>query len=96
MRDHKSLTAQQVTAWEKALDLFVAGLQRGRFEPGLRVKRVQGYPGVWEMTWAPDGRATFEYGDELHAGGAAHHLAPHRHTRHLPPAVSGPFLQLIV
>jgi len=29
---------------------------------------VQGYPGVWEMTWAPDGRATFEYGDELHPG----------------------------
>jgi hypothetical protein len=23
---------------------------------------VQGHPGVWEMTWAPDGRATFEYG----------------------------------
>jgi hypothetical protein len=31
---------------------------------GLRVKRVQGYPGVWEMTWSfagPDGRATFEF-----------------------------------
>lgn len=31
---------------------------------GLRVKRVQGYPGVWEMTWSfagPDGRATFEW-----------------------------------
>jgi len=24
--------------------------------------------GVWEITWAPDGRATFEYGDELHPG----------------------------
>lgn len=31
---------------------------------GLRVKRVQGMPGVWEMTWSfagPDGRATFEW-----------------------------------
>lgn len=31
---------------------------------GLRVKRVQGAPGVWEMTWSfagPDGRATFEW-----------------------------------
>ncbi len=31
---------------------------------GLRVKRVQGHPGVWEMTWSfagPDGRATFEW-----------------------------------
>lgn len=33
---------------------------------GLRVKRVQGYPGVWEMTWSfagPDGRATFEWAE---------------------------------
>lgn len=31
---------------------------------GLRVKRVQGARGVWEMTWSfagPDGRATFEW-----------------------------------
>lgn len=31
---------------------------------GLRVKRVQGAAGVWEMTWSfagPDGRATFEW-----------------------------------
>jgi len=30
----------------------------------LRVKRVQGLPGVWETTWSfagPDGRATFEW-----------------------------------
>lgn len=30
----------------------------------LRVKRVQGMRGVWEMTWSfagPDGRATFEW-----------------------------------
>jgi hypothetical protein len=31
---------------------------------------MQGHPGVWEMSWAPDGRATFEYGDEVHAGEA--------------------------
>jgi mRNA-degrading endonuclease YafQ of YafQ-DinJ toxin-antitoxin module len=68
LRDHKNLTSEQVAAWEKALELFIACLRRGRFEPSLRVKRVQGYPGVWEMTWAPDGRATFEYGDELRAG----------------------------
>ncbi len=31
---------------------------------GLRVKRVRGTRGVWEMTWSfsgPDGRATFEW-----------------------------------
>jgi len=30
----------------------------------MRVRRVQGIPGVWEMTWSfagPDGRATFEW-----------------------------------
>ncbi len=32
----------------------------------LRVKRVVGAPGVWQMTWSftgPDGRATFEWVD---------------------------------
>jgi hypothetical protein len=39
------------------------------FDPRLRVKRVQGRPGVWEMmTWAADRRATFEYGPEAIAG----------------------------
>jgi mRNA-degrading endonuclease YafQ of YafQ-DinJ toxin-antitoxin module len=68
LRDFKSLSREQEAAWDKALDIFIACLRRGRFEPGLRVKRVQGYPGVWEMTWAPDGRATFEYCDELQPG----------------------------
>lgn len=36
--------------------------------PGLRVKRVQGARGVFELTWAPDGRATFEYGREVQPG----------------------------
>jgi hypothetical protein len=30
----------------------------------LRVRSVQGAPGIWEMTWSfagPDGRATFEW-----------------------------------
>lgn len=35
---------------------------------GLRVKAVQGRSGVWELTFAPDGRATFAYGDELRPG----------------------------
>ncbi|MBI4172026.1 MAG: hypothetical protein HY511_04635 [Actinobacteria bacterium] len=31
---------------------------------GLRVRDVEGAPGVWELTWSfsgPDGRATFEW-----------------------------------
>jgi hypothetical protein len=34
-----------------------------RWPASLRVKAVQGAPGIWEMTWSfsgPDGRATFE------------------------------------
>lgn len=68
LRDFKNLSREQSAAWEKALDLFIVCLRRGSFDPSLHVKRVQGYPGVWEMTWAPNGRATFEYGDELRAG----------------------------
>ncbi|MEP7032875.1 MAG: hypothetical protein ABI879_02725 [Actinomycetota bacterium] len=44
-------------------------LPRGRFRGSLRVKRMQGAEGIFEMTWEPeDGRATFEYGEELVAG----------------------------
>ena len=32
------------------------------------MKGVQGHPGVFEMTFAPDGRATFEYGEEVVKG----------------------------
>jgi len=40
------------------------GVRAGKFRAGLRVKGVHGAQGVFEMTWAPDGRATFEYGKE--------------------------------
>lgn len=57
--------------FEKAVKAFVDDLKSEHsFRPGLRVKGVQGAPGVFEMTWAPDGRATFEYGEELHFGEA--------------------------
>jgi hypothetical protein len=38
------------------------------FRPDLRAKGVQGALGVYEMTWAPDGRATWQYGDEVREG----------------------------
>ena len=42
---------------------MVSDLRAGHpFRPSLRIKGVQGHPGVFEMTWAPDGRATFHYG----------------------------------
>jgi hypothetical protein len=51
-------------------DEFQAAWERYRGDPsapwprGLRVRDVEGAPGVWEMTWSfsgPDGRATFEW-----------------------------------
>lgn len=55
--------------FRKAVDAFVEDLKgKQGFRPGLRVKGVKGAPGVFEMTWAPDGRATFQYGEQLREG----------------------------
>lgn len=52
----------------KAVRKLAADLRRGEIRSGLRVKRVQRREGVWEMTWANDGRATFAYGPEVRPG----------------------------
>jgi hypothetical protein len=69
-RDWDRLTPQQQRAFREAVAQFIADLADGgqSFHPRLRVKRVQGYPGVWEMSWDYDGRATFQYGDEIQPG----------------------------
>jgi hypothetical protein len=64
-RDWRSLTPQQQLAFRQAVQQFTHDLGSGAFRPGLRIKRIQGYAGVWELSWAADGRATFEYGDEI-------------------------------
>jgi hypothetical protein len=67
-RDFDALTEQQKKAVRKAMRAFVADLRKGTFRTSLRVKGVQAATGVFEMTWAPDGRCTFEYGPEVRAG----------------------------
>ena len=69
-RDLQKLTAEAQRRFRDTIrDEFVQDLASGRgFRPGLRVKPVQGTPGVWEMTWAPDGRATLSYGPEERYG----------------------------
>jgi hypothetical protein len=67
-RDFKELTVQQKQAVRKAMRAFVADMKKGAFRKSLRVKGVHGAGGVFEMTWAPDGRCTFEYGPEVRAG----------------------------
>src|SRR2546427_11499276 len=62
-RDHARLSADDKRSFRQAVDNFVNDLRGGgSVRPGLRIKRVQGTQGIFEMTWAPDGRATFEYG----------------------------------
>lgn len=71
-RDWDRLTADQQDAFLDAVAKLVIDLRRGEFRKGLRVKRVQKVEGGWEMTWAPDGRATFEYGSSVRPG--EHHV----------------------
>lgn len=46
-------------------DLEAPGRQ---FRPELHVRPIAGHPGLFEMTWAPDGRATFTYSSEREPG----------------------------
>jgi hypothetical protein len=67
--DFDALTPEQQADFLAAVRQFVEDLERGRqFRKGLRVKGIQGARGLFEMTWAPDGRATFQYGGEVVQG----------------------------
>jgi hypothetical protein len=63
--DFDALSDDQQAAFLAAVVLFIADLRAGAFRPSLRVRGVKGAAGVFEMTWAPNGRATFEYGREI-------------------------------
>jgi hypothetical protein len=66
-RDWDQLSADERARFRRVAHVFVADLRAGQVRAGLRVKRVDGTEAVFELTRAPDGRATFEHG----AGGAA-------------------------
>jgi hypothetical protein len=68
LKDYEGLSASERNAFMAAVRGFVEDLPRGRFRSSLRVKGVQAAPGVFEMTWADDGRATWQYGPELTEG----------------------------
>ncbi|MEO6043887.1 MAG: hypothetical protein ABIQ47_08195 [Tepidiformaceae bacterium] len=67
--EYGRLGREQKREFLAAKNLFVADFLSGQ-QPrhSLRVKRVQNVPGVLELSWASDGRATFEYGSELIEG----------------------------
>ena len=69
--DFRRLTSAEQVAFPAGVSQFLADLRTGgEFRAGLRVKGVQGARGVFEMTWAADGRATFQYGPERTPGQA--------------------------
>ena len=63
-RDFEALDPELQALFLVAVAQFVDDLRdRKSFRKELRVKGVKGAPGIFEMTWADDGRATFEYGN---------------------------------
>jgi hypothetical protein len=72
VKDFDQLSADEQERFRQAVARFVEDLERGQaFRRSLRVKGVQGTKGIFEMTWASDGRATFHYGEPVREG------APH-------------------
>jgi hypothetical protein len=69
-REFRRLPRELQQAFLAMLPLFVASLKEKppAFPPALRVHRVQGATGIWEVTFASDGRATFQYGEQVLAG----------------------------
>jgi hypothetical protein len=62
-RDWDALSAEEQRAFRAAVAKFVEDLRAGGgLRKGLRVKGVQGARGIYELTWAPNGRATFQFG----------------------------------
>ncbi len=68
-RDHSRLTREARAAFGVAVPKFVEDIENGNgFRAGLRVKGIRSRDGVFEMTFDDDGRATFEYGEEVRPG----------------------------
>ncbi|MFJ1601562.1 hypothetical protein [Streptomyces sp. NPDC088261] len=73
--DLRRLTPEQRHRFRQTVAAFVEDLRAGgSFRAGLRVKRVQrtAGAGIYELTWSmgtgPAGRATWQYGAEIHPG----------------------------
>lgn len=68
-RDYERLSSAEKAKFKAAVRKFVEHLKTGGQPPtGLRIKGVQGAKGIYELTWADDGRATFQFGDSIRQG----------------------------
>ena len=80
-RDLAALSPDQRRTFQAAVEKFVDDLEQGQgFRKGLRVKGIRGAPGMFELTWAGDGRATFSYGRSIREGEP--HIVWHRVGTH--------------
>ena len=71
INEFKRLSVPDQALFLAAMRQMVRDLKAKRpFHPKLRVTSVTDHPGVFEMTWAPNGRATFIYGSEQKPGEA--------------------------
>ena len=63
--DFSLLTPGQCKAFLRARSRLVHDLDSGmHIRSGLRIHELEGQPGIFSMTWARDGRATFSFGSE--------------------------------
>lgn len=69
-RDWSRLSTDERAAFKRAVKKFIEDLEAGgTFRGSLRVKPMQKWSDVFEMTWeGEDGRATFQYGEEVIEG----------------------------
>jgi hypothetical protein len=69
-REYRKLTPEQQARFRVAVAKLVAALSRT--PPGLPgeplVNPLAGHHGVYELRFAPDGRATFTFGEPVKAG----------------------------
>jgi hypothetical protein len=71
LREFVKLALEQQTLFLTAVRKMVEDLRASQpFRSSLRVKGVKGHPGVFEMSWSGDGRATFHYGAPVRPGEA--------------------------
>jgi hypothetical protein len=60
--DFDALSPRHQAMFLVAIEQFVDDIRAGTgFRKGLRIKGVQGAAGIFELTWADNGRATFEH-----------------------------------
>ena len=62
-RDWQTLSHEQRLAFLAAVSKMKDDLKaKSAFRKSLRIKGIQKFSGIFEMTWADDVRATFSYG----------------------------------